>query len=181
MIYKRENLLNSGFFIDVSDIVYLQEVQSSGKIDFYSIKGLILTISWIFLNFTGITFAAFCRHKTTWIHVHRVCCGLGALLAIIFGFIAIADRKQFYNNIDDEGGRSTEGLAVSHRIIGIFIMIISFFQLFFGNVIYFIQTSETLKNGWIHNFKWIHKIGGFLVSIFALVNLGTGALMKFDL
>jgi hypothetical protein len=94
MIYKRENLQSTGFFIDVSNIVYLQEVNPAGKIDFYSIKGLILTLCWIFLNFTGITFAAFCKHKTSWIHVHRVCCGLGALLAIIFGFIAIADRKQ---------------------------------------------------------------------------------------
>ena len=93
MTYKRKNIIYSGFYIDSSNIIYFDEVQSSGKIDFYSIKGVLLIISWIFLNFIGITFAAFCRHKSAWIYVHRVCCGLGAIMSIIFGFIAIADRK----------------------------------------------------------------------------------------
>jgi len=78
-------------YLDSSGTVKFGNVQASNKINFYQIKGVAMIISWIFLNFLGVFYAAYMRHVTYWIHVHRICSGGAAFLSIATGVYSIID------------------------------------------------------------------------------------------
>ena len=79
------------FFIDSSNNVSF--ASNNNSLNFYQIKGIILIICWICLNFIGIYAAVYLKHLTYWIHIHRICSGISAVATIILGFISIVNRK----------------------------------------------------------------------------------------
>ena len=89
----------------------------------------------------------------------------------------IVNKNNF--NIENNNGRSSDSIDVTHRVLGIMIIILSFYQIIFGNIIYFIQTSQSLKTGWIHKAKLGHKIGGIMAVLLSLVQLSIGAKISY--
>ncbi len=78
-------------------------------------------------------------------------------------------------------GRSTQGIHVAHRILGIAIIILSAFLLIFGNIIYWVETSESLQSGLIHKIKFTHKYAGILCILLCLAEVGIGTNITFEL
>ncbi len=94
--FHENNYGTSFFSIDSSGKVQFGPVSSSQNIDFYMIKGILMIIFWLFINFIGVFFAAYMKHLTYWIHVHRICSGLTALFTIVTGIYSIIDSNFFY-------------------------------------------------------------------------------------
>ncbi len=61
------------------------------------------------------------------------------------------------------------------------IIMLSAYLLLFGNIIYWVETSESLKSGWIHKFKLTHKYAGIACILLCLIEIGIGSGIKFDL
>lgn len=171
------NYGTSQMIIDSSNTVILGG-GSKSKLDFYYLKGFVLIFCWIFLNFVGVFAAVYLKHLTYWIHIHRICSGLAASITIILGIISIVDRKWFIYS-ENSKGRIPIGFNVAHRVLGIIIIILSFYQIIFGNIIYYFQTSESLKTRWIHSVKFGHKIGGIMTGLLCLVELSLGAIIRY--
>ena len=88
--YHNSNRGYTSIFIDSSNNVNFAGATIN---NFYTIKGVLLIISWTLLNTIGIVFAAYFKYLPYWVMVHRLCSGTAALITIIVGLIAVNDRK----------------------------------------------------------------------------------------
>ena len=146
--------------------------------DFYAIHGIVLIIAWIGMNLIGITFATYYRHLTYWVQMHRIFSGGAAVITVVLGFMAVA-AGNFILNLGKQSVENTATINTAHRTIGIIMIALSIFQLIGGNLIYYIITSESLKTGWIHKAKYVHKIVGLIMFFLAMTNLGLGFGLRF--
>ena len=166
------NLDSKGIF------TYGQASAVDNSLDFYAIHGIVLIIAWIGMNFVGIMFAMYYKHLTYWVQIHRLFSGGAAVITVVVGFMAVA-QGNFTLNLGMQSPLNTAPINVAHRIIGIIMIALSIFQLISGNLIYYIITSESLKTGWIHKYKHIHRIAGLIMFFLAMINLGLGFGMRF--
>ena len=92
--YHNANTGTFKFLIDSSNKVFISGSDSS--VGFYQIKGVVLIICWIFLNFVGVYATVYLKHLTYWIHIHGICSGISAFLTFASGLYSVIDCIFFF-------------------------------------------------------------------------------------
>lgn len=110
----------------------------------------IMTIVWILLNISGLMAITTFKHWVYSYFIHSACGYASTLTTIITGLSLISEVG------------NKDGIIDAHNIIGVIMIIISFFQIITGPAIMIILMYTSFKSDLIHRLKFGHRIIGIV-------------------
>jgi hypothetical protein len=89
------NILKSSVFIDTGN----GSSNNSSTFDFWQFHGIIMTVSWSFMNFIGYLTVRFFKHNSIWMWFHFIFAGLNAsvTIGVLSASIKYSKKKFFLN------------------------------------------------------------------------------------
>lgn len=151
------------------DFVWGGLIEDSG-INFYDVHGITQLIFWTIINTIGFIAMRHFKHIYFSRFIHIACCGLASASTIILGYMAIQQGQ-------DSSSSSTDSI---HKIFGKIVFIATLVQVMLGIVnSIFIYTFKQ-KSDFIHSFKWVHYVIGYILSFILHICTITGFKMMYE-